>query len=120
MGLMLTNRSSQEIFEYFNKFQTKHYVRARSCVKNDIIVDEGSLNGFQHTMEPLLRFLDLTITLKKDIIHFLQPFTICSNGDILTSEQTKLLKLFQCLIAQFQIKVKVHWNKNNKQVQISA
>jgi len=29
-----------------------------------------------------------------------------------------LLKLFQRPLAQFRIKVKAHWNKNNEQVQV--
>ncbi|CAF4510600.1 unnamed protein product, partial [Rotaria sp. Silwood2] len=77
-----------------------------------------SLHGFQQTMEPLLRSLGLMTTLKKGIIHLLKPFTICSKGDVLTPEQAKLLKLFQRPLAQFKIKVKAHWNKQNEQVQI--
>ena len=118
MGLMLTNRSPQEVLEYFNQLQMEDYARAGNLVKEDVILDEGALDGFQHTMEPLLRSLGLSTTLKKGIIHLLKPFTICSNGDILTPEQAKLLKLFQRPLAQFQIKVKVHWNKNSEQVQV--
>jgi mRNA turnover protein 4 len=69
-------------------------------------------------MEPLLRSLGLTTTLKKGIIHLLKPYTICSTGNVLTPEQAKLLKLFQRPLAQFKIKVKAHWNKNNEQVQL--
>jgi mRNA turnover protein 4 len=118
MGLMLTNRSPQEILEYFNKLEMEDYARAGNRVKETVIIDEGSLDGFQHTMEPLLRSLGLTTTLKKGIIHLLKPFTICSKGDLLTPEQAKLLKLFQRPLAQFKIKVKAHWNKNNQQVQV--
>jgi mRNA turnover protein 4 len=118
MGLMLTNRSPQEVLEYFNKLQMEDYARAGNRVKEDVTIDEGPLDGFQHTMEPLLRSLGLTTTLKEGVIHLLKPFTICSNGDVLIPEQAKLLKLFQRPLAQFQIKVKAHWNKNNEQVQI--
>jgi len=118
MGLMLTNRSPQEVLEYFNKLEMEDYARAGNRVKETVIIDEGSLDGFQHTMEPLLRSLGLTTTLKKGIIHLLQPFTICSKGDVLTPEQAKLLKLFQRPLAQFKIKVKAHWNKDNEQVRV--
>jgi hypothetical protein len=40
------------------------YARAGNRVKEDVIIDEGPLDGFQHTMEPLLRSLSLTTTLK--------------------------------------------------------
>ena len=118
MGLMLTNRSPQEVLEYFNKLEMEDYARAGNRVKETVVIDEGTLDGFQHTMEPLLRSLGLTTTLKKGIIHLLKPFTICSKGDVLTPEQAKLLKLFQRPLAQFKIKVKVHWNKDNEQVRV--
>jgi len=118
MGLMLTNRSPQEVLEYFNKLEMEDYARAGNHVKETVIIDEGSLDGFQHTMEPLLRSLGLMTTLKKGIIHLLKPFTICSKGDVLTPEQAKLLKLFQRPLAQFKIKVKAHWNKKTEQVQV--
>jgi mRNA turnover protein 4 len=94
------------------------YARAGNHVKETVIIDEGSLDGFQHTMEPLLRSLGLMTTLKKGVIHLLKPFTICSKGDVLTPEQAKLLKLFQRPLAQFKIKVKAHWNKKTEQVQV--
>jgi len=118
MGLMLTNRKPQEVLEYFNQLEMEDYARAGNRVKETVVIEEGSLDGFQHTMEPLLRSLGLTTTLKKGIIHLLKPFTICSKGDTLTPEQAKLLKLFQRPLAQFKIKVKAHWNKKTEQVQV--
>ena len=118
MGLMLTNRTPQEVLEYFNQLQMQDYARAGNRVKEGVVIDEGPLDGFQHTMEPLLRSLGLATTLKKGVIHLLKPYTICSSGDVLTPEQAKLLKYFQHPLAQFKIKVKAHWNKNNEQVQV--
>ena len=118
MGLMLTNRSLAEVLQYFNKLEMEDYARAGNRVKETVVIEEGALDGFQHTMEPLLRSLGLMTTLKKGIIHLLKPFTICSKGDNLTPEQAKLLKLFQRPLAQFKIKVKVHWDKDSEQVQL--
>jgi len=41
MGLMLTNRSPQEVLEYFNQLQMEDYARAGNHVKEDVIIDEG-------------------------------------------------------------------------------
>ena len=117
-GLMLTNRSPQEVLEYFNQLEVNDYARAGNRVKETVIIDEGPLDGFQHTMEPLLRSLGLMTNLQKGIIHLLKPFTICSQNDVLTPEQAKLLKLFQRPLAQFKIKIKVHWDKNSEQVRV--
>jgi len=118
MGLMLTNRSRQEILAYFNQLEIQDYARSGNRVHETVVIDEGALDGFQHTMEPLLRSLGLTTTLKKGVVTLLKPFTVCSKGDILTPEQAKLLKLFQRPLAQFKIKVKAHWDKDSAQVEM--
>ena len=89
MGLLATNRSPQEVFEYFNQLKMEDYARAGNRVQEDVVIDEGLLDGFQHTMEPLLRSLGLMTTLKKGVIDLLKPFTICSAGDVLPPEQAK-------------------------------
>lgn len=118
MGLMITNRTRSEVLQYFNQLEMEDYARSGNRVDQTVIIDEGPLDGFQHTMEPFLRSLGLTTTLKKGIIHLLKPFTICSKGDILTPEQAKLLKLFQKPLAKFHMKVKAHWDKESGQVQM--
>jgi len=115
---MLTNRSREEVLQYFNKLEMEDYARAGNRVKQTVTIDEGPLDGFQHTMEPLLRSLGLMTTLKKGVIHLLKPFTICSTGDVITPEQAKLLKLFQYPLAHFKIKVKALWDKDSEQVQL--
>ena len=118
MGLMLTKRSREEVLQYFNQLEMEDYARAGNRVHETVVIDEGPLDGFQHTMEPLLRSLGLMTTLKKGIIHLLKPYTICSKGDVLTPEQAKLLKLFQRPLAKFHIKIKAHWDKDSAQVQV--
>ncbi|CAM4960294.1 unnamed protein product [Rotaria socialis] len=94
----LTSRLIPLIVAFNEQISKNHeiedYARAGNRVKETVTVDEGLLDGLQHTMEPLLRF----------------------SGDVLTPEQAKLLKLFQRPLAQFKIKVKLHWNKNNEKV----
>ena len=118
MGLMLTKRSREEVLQYFNALAMEDYARAGNRVEESVLIDEGPLDGFQHTMEPMLRALGLMTTLKKGIIHLLKPFTICTKGDLLTPEQAKLLKLFQRPLAHFRIQVKAFWDKDSEQVQV--
>lgn len=118
MALMITKRSREEVLQYFNQLEMEDYARAGVRVNETVVIDEGPLDGFQHTMEPLLRSFGLMTTLKKGIIHLLKEYTICSKGDVLTPEQAKLLKLFQRPLAKFHIKVKAHWDRNSQQVQV--
>ena len=64
-GLMISNRSKEEIIQYFNQLEIEDFARAGFRVQQTIEINEGILDGFQHTMEPLLRSLGLSTTLKK-------------------------------------------------------
>ena len=92
-GLLITNRSKEEVLQYFNQLEIDDFARAGLRFQQTIQIDQTPLDGSQHTMEPLLRSPGLSTTLKKGIIHLLLPFIICSKGEILSPEQAKLLKL---------------------------
>lgn len=79
-GLMITNRSKEEVLQYCNQLEIDDYARRGLRVQQTITIDQGPLDEFQQTMEPLLRSLGLSTALKKGIIHLLTPYTICSKG----------------------------------------
>ncbi len=48
---------------------------------------------FGHAMEPQLRAIGLPTALKKGVIHLIKDHVVCTEGDKLTSEQARILKL---------------------------
>lgn len=56
-------------------------------------LEEGPLTQFPHSLEPQLRALGMPTALKKGVVTLLGHYTVCAQGDILTSEQARLLKL---------------------------
>ena len=54
-------------------------------------MDKGPLKQFSHSMEPHLRKLGLPTSLQKGVIMLLNDYTVCKEGDNLTSEQASLL-----------------------------
>ena len=53
----------------------------------------GPLPQFAHSIEPQLRALGLPSALQKGVVHLLQDHIVCREGDVLTSEQARILKL---------------------------
>jgi mRNA turnover protein 4 len=56
--------------------------------------------------------------LQKGIIVLDSEYTVCKEGDVLDSKQTRLLKQFGVACAQFKINLMGYWNKKNGDVQV--
>lgn len=55
--------------------------------------------------------------LQKGIINLDSEYTVCKEGDLLDSKQTRLLKQFGIACAEFKINLVGYWNKTNGDVQ---
>jgi len=112
IGLLFTNRTKEDVLKYFAHFSRPDFARSGNIAKEDVTIEAGSLEQFQHTMEPQLRQLGLHSSLTKGIITLDKEFHICKAGDKLTPEQARCLKLFGEKQATFKVNIKLFWNKN--------
>jgi len=111
IGLLFTNKSKAEVLKYFASFSCPDYARSGNIATDEVTLCAGPLEQFQHTMEPQLRQLGLRTSLVKGVVHLDTEHVVCRIGDKLTSEQARLLKLFEEKQATFKVNVKVYWNK---------
>ena len=59
-----------------------------------MVLNQGPMEQFPHSIEPQLRALGLPTSLKRGVVHLIaEEYTVCKKGDILTSEQARILKL---------------------------
>nr|XP_057911720.1 mRNA turnover protein 4 homolog [Doryrhamphus excisus] len=110
VGVLFTNKTKQEVQEYFDHFKETDYARAGNRAQTDITLDEGPLEQFPHSMEPQLRQLGLPTVLKKGVVTLLKDHAICKEGDVLTPEQARILKLLGIEMAEFKVTVKCMWS----------
>lgn len=70
-----------------------------------MIVGSIKVNGelISHTLESQLKENGMPVSIKKGIITLDDDYTICNEGDTLTSEQCKLLKIFDIQLTQSRI-----------------
>ncbi|CAH3149398.1 unnamed protein product [Porites lobata] len=111
-GLMFTNQAKEDVIKWFKDYSELDYARSGNEATSDVTVDAGPLDQFQHSMEPQLRQLGLDTTLKKGIITLQTDFQICKEGDTLTPEQARLLKLFGNPMAEFHISLLCMWSND--------
>lgn len=117
VGLLFTNREPDSIVEYFDGFSQTDYARAGTPASRSFTVPAGmvySMGGeiaadedvpMAHSLEPELRKLNMPTTLVKGKITLENPYTVCNEGDVLDSRQTRLLKLFGVATADFTVQL---------------
>ncbi|NWI68079.1 MRT4 protein, partial [Todus mexicanus] len=110
VGLLFTNRTKDEVDEWFSKFREVDFARAGNKATYAVSLDAGPLEQFPHSMEPQLRQLGLPTALKKGVVTLLSDYEVCKEGDVLTPEQARILKLFGYEMAEFKVTIKFLWN----------
>eukprot|EP00123_Amoebidium_parasiticum_P005609 comp16763_c0_seq1/m.15110 comp16763_c0_seq1/g.15110 ORF comp16763_c0_seq1/g.15110 comp16763_c0_seq1/m.15110 type:complete len:234 (-) comp16763_c0_seq1:3-704(-) len=109
VGLLFTNRSKQEVTDWFHEHVESDYARSGSRATVDFLVPEGPLDQFPHSMEVQLRSLGLPTSLKKGVIEVDREYAVCREGDTLNPQQAQLLKLFGVQMVQFKVVLEACW-----------
>ncbi|KAL4841709.1 hypothetical protein H8958_013212 [Nasalis larvatus] len=78
---------------------------------------KDNLHQFPHSMEPQLRQLGLPTTLKRGVVTLLSDYEVCKEGDVLTPEQARVLKLFGYEMAEFKVTIKYMWDSQSGRFQ---
>ncbi|XP_056398114.1 mRNA turnover protein 4 homolog [Hyla sarda] len=117
VGILFTNRTEKEVKEWFDEFKETDFARAGNKATYGVVLDEGPLEQFTHSMEPQLRQLGLPTALKKGVVTLLSDHEVCKEGDTLTPEQARILKLFGYQMAEFKVTIKSMWEAETGEFQ---
>jgi len=136
VGLLFTNRDPSEITSYFETLTQVDFARAGTEATRTFTVPPGvvySTGGevpaehdvpVTHTLEPELRRLGMpTRMIKGKVVlgsdetgETGEGYTICKEGEILDSRQTRLLKLFSVCLSEFKVKLVAYWSASTGEV----
>ncbi|XP_071854130.1 mRNA turnover protein 4 homolog [Apostichopus japonicus] len=114
VGLLFTNKTKEEVLEWFKTYTEPEFARSGNKATELVVLPEGPLDQFGHSMEPHLRQLGLPTELKKGVIHLRSEHTVCKVGDVLTPEQARILKLLGKQTVKFAIKLDYMWSSDGK------
>lgn len=112
-GLLFTNRPREEVERYFKSFAHAEFARSGFVATETRVVPAGPLEKFAHSIEAYLRKLGLPTTLDCGVVTLLKDYTICTEGEKLTSDQAKLLQLFGVKMAEFKLRLRAAWTDGN-------
>ncbi|XP_042333963.1 mRNA turnover protein 4 homolog [Sceloporus undulatus] len=110
VGLLFTNRTKEEVIDWFSRFKESDFARAGNKATFTVSLDKGPLEHFPHSMEPQLRQLGLPTALKKGVVTLIADHEVCKEGDVLTPEQARILKLFGYMMADFKVTIRSVWH----------
>ncbi|XP_078740145.1 mRNA turnover protein 4 homolog isoform X2 [Lampetra fluviatilis] len=110
VGLLFSNWDSDKVTKWFAEFSQVDFARCGALAPMDVVLDAGPLDKFPHSMEPQLRQLGLPTSLQRGVVHLLRDFTLCKEGDSLTPEQARLLKLCSVPLCEFRVSVDSVWS----------
>jgi len=109
-GLLFTNEKKEDVVEYFSNMAQPDFARTGGVAQETVVLQEGPLpTEFCHSMEPMLRTLGLPTTLTKGVVTLVKEHVVCTEGETLSSEQARLLKLLGHQQAEFRLKLVAMW-----------
>nr|AAX48829.1 PO-like [Suberites domuncula] len=120
VGLFFTNEPTEKVEKWFDNFSENDYARSGFISTEEIVCSEGPLTQFTHNMEPQLRKLGLPTALKKGEVTLREDYTVCTEGDVLSPEQARILKLLDIKMASFKVNLICVWSNDGSFVQMSA
>lgn len=95
-GLLFTNRSKQDVTDFFDSFSAPDFARSGFVATEDVILPEGALPDFPHSLEPHLRQLGMPTSLQRGVITLVKEYTVCKKGSVITPEQARILVSIHC------------------------
>ncbi|XP_017790032.1 PREDICTED: mRNA turnover protein 4 homolog [Habropoda laboriosa] len=102
-GLLFTNRSKKKVLKWMEEYEEIDYARSGFVAQETIILPEGPMSDFSHSIEPHLRQLGMPTALQKGVVTLLKEYTVCKEGQALTPEQARILKLLDKPLSTFKL-----------------
>ncbi|CAO2831379.1 unnamed protein product [Amaranthus hypochondriacus] len=102
-GLYFTNASEQEVKKVFDEFEVYDFARTGSVATEKVELKEGPLSEFSHEMEPFLRKQGMPVRLNKGVVELISDFVVCEEGQHLSPEAARILRLLGFKMAPFKL-----------------
>ena len=128
VGLLFTPRDPEAVKEFFEDFHPSDFARAGMVATRGFTLPGGTLYSrggeipaeedvpLAHTMDQALRKLGVPTRLVKGKVELDQEHVVCSEGEVLSSGQTTLLKMFGVAMAEFRVEVRACWRRDSGEV----
>lgn len=108
VGIMFTDRTKEEVVEYFNSFHAPEFAKAGHLPTESITIPTGNL-FMDVSMLNHLRLQGMIVEIEMGQVMLREPFKAAVAGVPLTPEQCRVLKFIDTKLVDFTIKLICHW-----------
>ncbi|KAD4179386.1 hypothetical protein E3N88_27977 [Mikania micrantha] len=115
-GLCLTNMPVEEIQRIFNEYEDYDFARTGSIATETVELKEGPLDQFTHEMEPFLRKQGMPVRLNKGVVELVGDFVVCEEGNPISPEAARILRLMETKMATFKLHLICRWSPEDFEV----
>ncbi|XP_010922590.1 uncharacterized protein [Elaeis guineensis] len=112
-GLFFTNLEKEEVQRLFEEFEEHDFARTGCMATEKVELKEGPLEQFSHEMEPFLRKQGLPVRLNKGVIELVSDYVVCEEGQPLSPESARTLRLLGIKMATFRLQLVCRWSPDD-------
>ncbi|GLJ38588.1 hypothetical protein SUGI_0786760 [Cryptomeria japonica] len=108
-GLFFTNLPKEEVMRIFKSIEEHDFARTGTPATETVELKEGPLEQFTHEMEPFLRKQGMPVRLNKGVIELVADYVICREGEPISPEASRILRLIGVQMAAFRLYLICRW-----------
>lgn len=123
VGVLFTTSSPNEIQEWFEDYSRDDFARAGNVATKDVILEQGPVQlaldppeTLPHSLEPQLRALGMPTELRRGVPTLIERFTVCKQGERLTSEKAQILKHLLIKDSKYRLIPFAYWTEADGEV----
>lgn len=72
----MTNRNVPDVLQWFKDYRAAEYARSGFIATKDVVLPQGPLKDFSHTIESHLRQLGLPTSLERGVINLIKEYQV--------------------------------------------
>lgn len=115
-GLLFTNLLKDDISRRIEDFEAHDFARVGSTATETVELKEGPLEQFTHDMEPFLRKQGMPVRLNKGVVELVADHVVCTEGQPVSPEASKILRLLGVQMAAFRLSLVARWTPSELQI----
>ncbi|KMZ59837.1 mRNA turnover protein 4 [Zostera marina] len=115
-GLFFTNLATSDVRRLFDEYEELDFARTGTAATEKVELMEGPLEQFTHEMEPFLRKQGIPVRLNKGVIELVSDFVVCKEGEPLSPESARILRLLGMKMASFRLHLLCRWSPDEFEV----